>query len=998
MSRRNRKKKKDQPEVEVETEDQNEADNHDEAEPEEDDDSVSYKCQVPMCKRTFKYKNNRCRHEKVCKFGKKPEKEKPSLICPHCKKVFPRKFNLDRHVASGKCYQKHDNTKIFSCSICSKGFATKYRRDRHRETHSKEEFSCDNCSAKYVRFDKFEKHKCKTNIPPTTSLVDDTALNDLTQEEYSMVDIHDYSTSAYSFTSVNRFNSDISQTEEGCSTPMNESLGNEEENFYNFQMLQESAVYEPAAENGSLVSLEPTNACSTSNDLSDLSDEEPVVYVQTAESEVEDMDAALFHIQVSMAIIKKLKYLKQRSIYSSLKRGQFTTLFLQLFDGYVADHDIFMRTLAAELSFDSLDDMLDFINTDHQVVKPKGRPPVSKVHRQMMYDHWKSVSELSNDRRNARHMIKIKRKKLSNYIADLVDDNISETTSKRGPRLKAQKRIYSGEVRSLYASFAKIHPEVKSSVTTFYRCRPYYISPATDREMEGCMCAKCLNPHELYKVVRKHIDDLPHSLTDYLTDLFSCSLDHDINFHHIDCIEGTCKNSCHIHDDSGKDLGINWDELVPYSQYEKVEERFFDKSGVEKKYTRTSRKDYTGEHRKKLKEVYSMLMDCAPKYLEHRYYVVCDRVYWSKFKSETNNPILWLDYSQNIKITPKTDVQASYYSGKQQTLHDGLIQMPNGDLKYIFHLSDDTSHDSVMIDQIIRDILKSYPELIRNGILILRSDNCSPQYKCKFVFANLLKVAKEFNLKIYWFFGEPGHGRGLIDAMAWFGCKAPLRKAIIQNDKWFMDASAMIAYLQAVFENTNKYYHFINDVSNAEIRASGAREERPIPGCRAAHILSFHPDGSVRKVRFLKDMDSIFKENEMVDEEEEIVDDDGENEPFLVTPDDLSKYDLIEIGSFIAIKSTNMEMFHVYKVKKKGIAEHNIMDASGEHTVLKGEPYIVGTWISFLNENNKYARYKESCSSEDALIHVGEVFATDIQFDEKLQISIHDYRVLCCNM
>ena len=36
-----------------------------------------------------------------------------------------------------------------------------------------------------------------------------------------------------------------------------------------------------------------------------------------------------------------------------------------------------------------------------------------------------------------------------------------------------------------------------------------------------------------------------------------------------------------------------------------------------------------------------------------------------------------------------------------------------------------------------------------------------------------------------WFYREPGHGRGLVDAMSSFGCKRPLRQMIENEDKWF---------------------------------------------------------------------------------------------------------------------------------------------------------------------------------------------------------------------
>ena len=67
-------------------------------------------------------------------------------------------------------------------------------------------------------------------------------------------------------------------------------------------------------------------------------------------------------------------------------------------------------------------------------------------------------------------------------------------------------------------------------------------------------------------------------------------------------------------------------------------------------------------------------------------------------------------------------------------------------------------------------------------------------------------------------------------------------------------------------------------------------------------------------------------------------------------------FNLIDIGSYVAIRSApgSFELFHLMKVTEKGIAEGNMMDSSKDHCVLKGEPYLLGTWISFLKDTKKY--------------------------------------------
>ena len=108
-----------------------------------------------------------------------------------------------------------------------------------------------------------------------------------------------------------------------------------------------------------------------------------------------------------------------------------------------------------------------------------------------------------------------------------------------------------------------------------------------------------------------------------------------------------------------------------------------------------------------------------------------------------------------------------------------------------------------MTIHIIRDILKHHLEKIEKGVLVLRSDKCQEQYKCKFTFYEMKKLATEFGIKIIWFYGEPGNGCGLIGAMSSFGCKRQLRQEIVTNDSWFQNAEEIVQFLTQSFSTDN---------------------------------------------------------------------------------------------------------------------------------------------------------------------------------------------------
>ena len=136
-----------------------------------------------------------------------------------------------------------------------------------------------------------------------------------------------------------------------------------------------------------------------------------------------------------------------------------------------------------------------------------------------------------------------------------------------------------------------------------------------------------------------------------------------------------------------------------------------------KRHKRTARVD----KKETSTEVIQHLQSVSEKYLIHRYRVVND-VYRGKFQLETEDQILWLDYSQNIKLTEKRQAQSAHFSGKQQTLHCSLLYPGGNEKTYIYHISDDTNHNNVLTFA-VNDVIDKHPGLIANQRLVLQSDN-----------------------------------------------------------------------------------------------------------------------------------------------------------------------------------------------------------------------------------------------------------------------------------
>ena len=102
------------------------------------------------------------------------------------------------------------------------------------------------------------------------------------------------------------------------------------------------------------------------------------------------------------------------------------------------------------------------------------------------------------------------------------------------------------------------------------------------------------------------------------------------------------------------------------------------------------------------------------------------------------------------------------------------------------------------------------------------------------------------SIKIVWFYGEPGHGRGLVDAMSPFGCKGPLRKLIIDDKnktEWYDNVSEMKVALEGYFKDDKQKSYRLVDPNGLRV-ARRNRKGYEIKGCKKMHMICVDKNGT----------------------------------------------------------------------------------------------------------------------------------------------------------
>ena len=372
------------------------------------------------------------------------------------------------------------------------------------------------------------------------------------------------------------------------------------------------------------------------------------------------------------------------------------------------------------------------------------------------------------------------------------------------------RKIYIESLRNSHERFNTTQNE-NVSLSVFYSYKPYYLSKPTEKEKTSCLCIDCLNPHlppEPINNYRKSRNlNVYQSLSMYLNEN---------------------KNDNDLFPETKEENQLH------YYVYERKIECYKGKDDKDVQYTRTARVD----KKDKVSAIMGKLVQISQRYLKHRSYVDNLSRVLPMIKDGFSGKYIELDFSENLALRPKHEVQSAYFSGKQHTLHCAIFQP--GETKFHYHISDDTKHDPVFADEVLRDLIHHYD--IRNEDIMIQSDNAPTQYKSRHAFALLQKLANEFNVRIIRTYGAAGHGKGTIDAMSSFGVKNVLRRGIATHDIFFDTSEEIVDYLQ--IKNPQFSYAHIDAKYLSRKRRDYMEHVEPIEiaGCMKQHMFVYTPN------------------------------------------------------------------------------------------------------------------------------------------------------------
>ena len=182
------------------------------------------------------------------------------------------------------------------------------------------------------------------------------------------------------------------------------------------------------------------------------------------------------------------------------------------------------------------------------------------------------------------------------------------------------------------------------------------------------------------------------------------------------------------------------------------------------------------------KELYQKFVACKKVYISHKHQVYNDQFHWPKILASCDQigDIYHMDFSENLSQQYKYEPQSCHFNKQQYSLHctiqhTGCSISPH---EHFYHLSDDMKHNFAFTSSVVHHLL----ELHNPSVIRFKSDNCSTQYKSKYVFKQWQILAMKTQKMVIVYYGVSGHGKGLVDAMSGFGVKGPLRREVITSN------------------------------------------------------------------------------------------------------------------------------------------------------------------------------------------------------------------------
>lgn len=352
-----------------------------------------------------------------------------------------------------------------------------------------------------------------------------------------------------------------------------------------------------------------------------------------------------------------------------------------------------------------------------------------------------------------------------------VRDAVTVVANKKKEKLSVKHMLFS--MKEAYGMFCKEFPNVKVSISTFFKLRPINVLSFTKMPHNICCC----QIHENVRCMLKALKNADMVFSNLSTDNsmhvnFVCSSPTD------NCFENNCDECCNslllkkkaeaLPDPSNV---VSWYKWVKTDKNDAKNDQKTQYCNIEK-----VKKD--GSIMKLLNELY----DIIPEFLDHEF-VKMNQASSSSLQikkaleSDTDRAVLGCDFAENFKCPQQNATQSANYGQSPITLF--TVALYHRKLMPIVIASDSEKHGKESVLAYLDIIFSKCPSTIK--VVDIWSDNATSQFKNQFVMEGMKNFESRYGFKIRWNFYAPMHGKAVVDGIGG-NVKRFVRKRIIAQD------------------------------------------------------------------------------------------------------------------------------------------------------------------------------------------------------------------------
>ena len=317
--------------------------------------------------------------------------------------------------------------------------------------------------------------------------------------------------------------------------------------------------------------------------------------------------------------------------------------------------------------------------------------------------------------------------------------------------IQHNRHIMTKSYREAYCMFVKQHPDVKISEATFRRLKPFFVRPATARDLEQCCCMSCVSVRKAHRALmnfrQRQKLDLPIFSNVYeLVKSTLCPKEKDKNHHNLKCLKQECERcglqKLKFHE---KEISNSDNTKVKWQRFEQVPTKWTTRDGTKK----------TGTHLELVnkntppKELTDHLKVSLTGFPYHLFVASWQRHQWEALIENlpVDHAAIEMDFSENFTTLFQEEVQSLHWAKSQCAIHSCVLWRPSvpddrtADTHVKEHwliISEDLNHDHNFVNHNLNHIV--IPKLQQMGCEITtlhqRTDGCAAQYKSRHVFGD----------------------------------------------------------------------------------------------------------------------------------------------------------------------------------------------------------------------------------------------------------------------